>query len=99
MADDSSMWNTMTISAYGMKAQSERSRVISENIANAGTAALTPEGQPYTRKIITFKRGAYWWSSSEGAYPLSAALETIKENGGWVETIPNPNYRPKGLFG
>lgn len=55
MADDSSMWNTMTVSAYGMKAQSERSRVISENIANAGTAALTPEGDPYTRKIITFK--------------------------------------------
>ena len=42
------------------------------------------------RKIITFKRSAY---------PLSDALETIKENGGWVETIPNPNYRPKGLFG
>jgi flagellar basal-body rod protein FlgC len=55
MADDSSMWNAMTISAYGMKAQSERSRVISENIANAGTAALTPDGEPYTRKIITFK--------------------------------------------
>ena len=51
------------------------------------------------RKIIVFKRGAYWWSPSEGAYPFSAALETIKENGGWVETIPNPNYRPKGLFG
>jgi flagellar basal-body rod protein FlgC len=55
MAEDSSMWNTMTISAYGMKAQSERSRVISENIANAGTAALTPGSEPYTRKIITFK--------------------------------------------
>lgn len=55
MADDSSMWNTMTISAYGMKAQSERSRVISENIANVGTAALTPNSEPYTRKIITFK--------------------------------------------
>lgn len=51
------------------------------------------------RKIITFKRGAYWWSPSEGAYPLSAALESIKEQGGWIETIPNPNYRPKGLFG
>lgn len=49
------MWKTMTISAYGMKAQGERSRVISENIANAGTAALTPDGKPYTRKIITFK--------------------------------------------
>jgi flagellar basal-body rod protein FlgC len=52
MAD---MWNTMTVSAFGMKAQSERSRVISENIANAGTAALTPNSEPYTRKIITFQ--------------------------------------------
>ena len=51
------------------------------------------------RKIITFKRGAYWWSPSEGAYPLSAALESIKEQGGWIETIPNPNHRARGLFG
>ena len=51
------------------------------------------------RKIITFKRGAYWWSAAEGAYPLSAALESITDQGGWIETIPNPNYRPKGLFG
>lgn len=49
------MWKTMSISAYGMKAQSERSRVISENIANAGTAALSPNSEPYTRKIITFE--------------------------------------------
>jgi flagellar basal-body rod protein FlgC len=52
-ADD--LWKTMTISAHGMKAQGERTRVISENIANAGTAALTPGGTPYTRKLITFK--------------------------------------------
>ena len=51
------------------------------------------------RKIITFKRGAYRWSSSEGAYPLPAALEAITDQGGWIETIPNPNYRPRGLFG
>jgi hypothetical protein len=51
------------------------------------------------RKTITFKSGAYWWSPSEGAYPLSAALENIKHQGGWIETIPNPNYRPKGLLG
>jgi flagellar basal-body rod protein FlgC len=50
-----SMWNTMMVSAYGMKAQGERTRVISENIANAGTAALTPDAKPYTRKIITFE--------------------------------------------
>ncbi len=52
-ADD--MWNSMTISAHGMKAQSERSRVISENIANASTGALTPDSDPYRRKVITFE--------------------------------------------
>ena len=52
---NNSMWNTMMVSAYGMKAQGERTRVISENIANASTAALTPDSMPYTRKIITFK--------------------------------------------
>lgn len=52
-ADD--MWNTMMVSAYGMKAQGERARVIAENMANANTAALTPEGKPYARKLITFK--------------------------------------------
>ncbi len=40
MAD---MFDAMTISAYGMRAQGERTRIISENIANASTAALTPE--------------------------------------------------------
>lgn len=49
------MFDTMMVSAYGMKAQSERSRVIAENIANSNTAALTPDGQPYARKTITFK--------------------------------------------
>lgn len=45
----------MGISASGMKAQSARIKVIAENIANAGTAATTPTGKPYTRKTITFK--------------------------------------------
>lgn len=49
------LFKTMTISAYGMKAQGERTRVISENIANASTTALTPGGQPYTRKLILFE--------------------------------------------
>ena len=49
------IFNTMMISAYGMKAQGERTRVISENIANAETAATTPTSDPYTRKVITFK--------------------------------------------
>lgn len=49
------MFDAMTISAYGMRAQGERTRVIAENIANASTGALTPESEPYARKVITFK--------------------------------------------
>ncbi|HPF77824.1 MAG TPA: flagellar basal body rod protein FlgC [Alphaproteobacteria bacterium] len=49
------MYDAMTISAYGMRAQGERTRVISENIANAETTGLTPDEEPYSRKVITFK--------------------------------------------
>lgn len=43
------------IAVSGMKAQSERLRVISENLANADSTATTPDGLPYRRKIVTFK--------------------------------------------
>lgn len=49
------LFSSMTISAYGMKAQGERIRMISENIANADSAAGTPNEDPYTRKTMTFK--------------------------------------------
>ncbi len=45
---------SLNISASGMKAQGTRLRIIAENIANAGSTALTPEGEPYRRKLITF---------------------------------------------
>jgi flagellar basal-body rod protein FlgC len=43
------------ISASGMSVQSERLKVIAENIANADSTAKTPGGMPYRRKLITFK--------------------------------------------
>ncbi len=51
MAD---LTNSMSISAAGLKVQGERLRVISENIANAGSTALTPDQEPYRRKLVTF---------------------------------------------
>jgi flagellar basal-body rod protein FlgC len=39
----------------GMKVQSQRLRLISENIANADSLAQTPEGLPYRRKVMTFR--------------------------------------------
>lgn len=51
----SDLLNAMSVSTYGMKAQTDRIRVISENVANADTLANTPEEDPYRRKVITFK--------------------------------------------
>lgn len=45
----------MELAAKGMKAQGVRMRVISENLANADTAAKKPGGMPYQRQIVTFK--------------------------------------------
>jgi flagellar basal-body rod protein FlgC len=44
----------LAVSASGMAAQSTRLRVISENVANSGTAGQTPGADPYQRKTIAF---------------------------------------------
>lgn len=49
------LFSAMGILASGMKAQSTRLKVISENLANAETAAPAPGEKPYTRQRIAFK--------------------------------------------
>ena len=44
---------SMAVIASGMRAQSERMKIIAENIANANSTAQTPGGDPYRRKIAT----------------------------------------------
>jgi flagellar basal-body rod protein FlgC len=44
-----------TTAASGMRAQGERLRVVSENVANASTTAKTPGQDPYQRKTISFE--------------------------------------------
>lgn len=46
---------SMKIAVSGLKAQSGRMRVIAENIANSNSTATTKGGDPYRRKIPTFK--------------------------------------------
>jgi len=46
---------SMAIAASGLKAQSGRMRVIAENIANADSTAPAAGGNPYRRKIATFR--------------------------------------------
>ena len=45
---------SLAIAASGLRAQSGRMEVISENIANADSVSQTPGGDPYRRKIVTF---------------------------------------------
>ena len=46
---------SIAIAASGLRAQAGRMRVISENIANADSTAPRPGGEPYRRKIPTFR--------------------------------------------
>ena len=46
---------SIAIAASGLRAQAGRMRVISENIANADSTAPTPGGNPYRRKVATFR--------------------------------------------
>lgn len=50
------LFKTMKIAAAGLKAQSGRMRVISENLANADSTATKKGSEPYRRKISTFKQ-------------------------------------------
>jgi len=47
--------DSLKVSASGLKAQATRLRTISENLANANSTATTPGGDPYRRKIPTFR--------------------------------------------
>jgi flagellar basal-body rod protein FlgC len=49
------LFKTLRISAAGLKAEGERMRVVAENLANADTVSDKPGGEPYRRKLVTFK--------------------------------------------
>jgi flagellar basal-body rod protein FlgC len=46
---------SMAVAASGLRAQSQRMKIIAENIANANSTAKTPGGTPYRRQVATMK--------------------------------------------
>ncbi len=44
---------SMAVAASGMRAQTDRMKIIAENIANANSTASVKGGDPYRRKIAT----------------------------------------------
>ena len=49
------LFKSLGVSAAGMQSQGTRLRIISENLANAQSTAQTPGGDPYRRKVVSFK--------------------------------------------
>lgn len=43
------------IATSGMKAQAERMRIVSENLANADSLPTSPDATPYRRKTVSFR--------------------------------------------
>jgi len=46
---------SMDIAASGMQAQTQRIKIIAQNLANADSTATQPGQDPYRRQIISFK--------------------------------------------
>jgi len=52
MAD--ALKTSLLVSSAGLAAQSQRMRIVSENMANSNTTGKTPGSDPYQRKTISF---------------------------------------------
>ena len=49
------LMKSILVSSSALTAQSDRMKVISENLANADSTSQVPGGDPYRRKIVTFQ--------------------------------------------
>lgn len=70
------LMKSMMISASGMRAQSARMRVISENIANQDSVATEAGGSPYQRKIMNFTNEL---NNELGIYEVKAGKLTLDD--------------------
>jgi len=84
-----------SIAASGMRAQSERLKIISENVANANSLGSNPNEDPYRRKTISFKEMV--------DRKTGASMVAIKGIGGDTSKFPtfydpsNPAANDKGF--
>lgn len=75
----------LTISSSGMQAQTERLRVIAENIANQDSTGSTPGAKPYRRKTVQFTN----------ELNRSAGIETVRVKSVTPDNSPFPQkYDP-----
>jgi len=70
-----SLRDAARISAEGMMVQSERIKIISQNIANSDTTSVASGGTPYTRKILNVQEINGKTVNSRGGVGKSVRLD------------------------
>ncbi|HEU0162920.1 MAG TPA: flagellar basal body rod protein FlgC [Rhizomicrobium sp.] len=85
---------SMAVAASGMRAQSERMKIIAENIANANSTAATKDGDPYRRKIATISSE---FDRELGAATVNAGKPVMDQTAFRTRYDPgNPNADAQG---
>jgi flagellar basal-body rod protein FlgC len=85
---------SMAVAASGMRTQSERMKVIAENIANADSTSPAPGGEPYRRKISTVTNS---FNSELGANLVKAGRTITDKSDFRSQYDPgNPNADKQG---
>ncbi len=86
---------SVNVSATALRAQSLRMRVIAENLANADSVATTPGGDPYRRRVATFR------AAVDGAGGLGVKVDGIatdKSQFGRVYSPGHPSANAQGYL-
>ncbi|MBN8943977.1 MAG: flagellar basal body rod protein FlgC [Rhizobiales bacterium] len=78
---------SIRIATGGMRAQAGRMRVVSENIANANSTAETAGGDPYRRKVPTFRT-----SFDRELQATTVQLGPVRPVQGEFQTRYEPNH-------
>lgn len=78
---------SLRIAAGGMRAQAGRMRVVAENIANANSTAQAPGGDPYRRKVPTFRT-----SFDRELQATTVQLGPVRRAQGEFQTRFDPNH-------
>jgi len=80
------LFSSIRVAGSGLAAQSQRLKVVSENIANANSTSNVPGGDPYRRKTISF---AEMVDQPTGASMVSVAALERDQQPFRVEFDPN----------
>ncbi|WP_439576116.1 flagellar basal body rod protein FlgC [Phreatobacter sp.] len=78
---------SLRIAAGGMRAQAGRMRVVAENIANANSTSQAPGGDPYRRRIPTFRT-----SFDRELQATTVQLGPVRRAQGEFQTRFDPNH-------